>query len=178
MRNCPVCSKELEAVECEGFRVMQCPGCKGRLLETGRLEGIQRSGRTPAEKLKSEASADFKGSTTRALRCPKCHVPMDKVAIDVPVLKLEMDVCGQCSLVWLDGGELALAQLANRARSKFVNTEEMKRRLRELEASPERKAQFEENLARLPSESPASDELFQTAEEQVLEELLRGLLRG
>ena len=36
------------------------------------------------------------------MNCPRCNVPMTARTRE----RVEVDVCGQCSGVWLDGGEL------------------------------------------------------------------------
>ena len=75
---------------------------------------------------------------------------MQKRPLSVPGFSLAMDFCRGCSLVWLDGGELALAQLAYQATPAFREKEEMQRRAAELDADPERKAAFDEAVAKLP----------------------------
>lgn len=149
MNNCPVCSTPLTQVAYEGFIVQRCEQCKGHLLTSSRLDAIKRITRKSQEELKAEA-AEFHGEHTGRIKCPGCYAPMDKQAIRVPVLTLQMDVCRRCSLVWFDGGELAIAQLGYEATPGFADAQEMKRRMAELEASPARKAAFEKNLAKLP----------------------------
>jgi len=160
MRLCPKCEVALTSVSYEGFRILQCPECKGYLVPLDRLESIKRAPRTPQEQLKEEARTEFKGDASAPVRCPRCHGPMEKTPLDVPMLTLQSDRCASCRLVWLDGGELALLQLAYEMSQQFLNAEDMKQRLRELEASPERKAQFEANLAQLPEPAdPVADAL-------------------
>ena len=76
---------------------------------------------------------------------------MIKRPLPVPGFEnLHLDFCRGCSLVWLDGGELALAQLAHQATPGFRDKQEMKRRAAERDADPERKAAFDEAVAKLP----------------------------
>ena len=139
-------------------------------MRLNKMVSIERLNHKTQEQLKSEASAEFSGSSSQRLRCPRCHLPMHKQAIDLPVLDLQYDICTGCSLVWLDGGELALVQLAYQSSSGFLNAQELKRRMQELEASPERKAIFRANLANLPeTKHPV---------EEVLGEALDGVLRA
>jgi Zn-finger nucleic acid-binding protein len=173
MKKCPVCRIDLLHTDYEGFRVMQCGQCGGHLVPLQRFESIKRVGRKTQDELKAEASSDFTASSLGTLKCPRCHMSMRKQTTDLPVLDLRTDVCPGCALVWLDGGELALLQLGYQAKSKFINAQEFKHRMQELEASPERKARFERNLARLPD---AADPLQQALGETGAE-LLGALLR-
>ena len=56
-----------------------------------------------------------------------------------------------------------MLQLSYQAGSKFINAQEMKRRFAELEASPERKAEFEANMARLKD----PEDVFDAMEDRV-----------
>jgi Zn-finger nucleic acid-binding protein len=150
MKLCPKCQVELSPAVYEGFRVLHCAECKGYLVPWDRLEAIERVPSSTQEELKEEGRREFAGDTTAPLRCPRCRAPMTKERLDVPVLDLHLDRCESCRVAWLDGGELALVQLACEARAKSIEAADLRQRLRELNASPERKAQFEANLARLP----------------------------
>ena len=152
MNVCPSCYQHLAPIRYEGHKVLHCAACKGYLLEPSRLEFIKNSTRKSHPQLKAEASADFKGSTAREVSCPKCSHKMHKQRLDLPELNLMADICERCSLIWLDGGELALVQLAYEASPRFIDTEELNRRIQALEADPERKAAFEANLAKLPAD--------------------------
>ncbi len=173
MRKCPKCDVPLTRVDYEGFPVMHCAECKGYLVPLDRLESIKRAPRTSQEQLKEEASSEFAGDHSGSIRCPRCHAPMEKERVDNPVLTLYLDRCEQCRLVWLDGGELALVQLAYETSREFLNAEELRQRLRELEASPERKAQFEADLARLPDAPDPMSEALGEGMEMLLWSLVR-----
>ena len=125
------------------------------------------------DELRAEASADFRASSSATLKCPRCHMPMRKQAADLPVLDLQTDICRSCQLVWLDGGELALLQLGYQVKSRFIDAQEFRRRMRELEASPERKARFEEDLAKLPEAKDPLEQALGEAGEELLAALLR-----
>lgn len=167
MKRCPICRVDLVPVDYEGFRVMQCGQCFGHLVSLQRFDSIKRIDRKSQDELKSEASSVFTASSRQMLKCPRCHAPMCKQSTDLPVLDLQTDVCRHCDLVWLDGGELALLQLGYQATGKFMNAQEFKRRMQELEASPERKARFEANLAKLPKAKDPLDELLGVGEERL-----------
>jgi len=149
MRNCPNCNQPLTPVDYEGSRVLQCEQCHGFLVGKDQLASIKRTaGKTQAE-LKAEATADFRGSSAGRRPCPRCHAVMSKQIIGPSNQPLEIDVCVPCALIWLDGGELALIQLAHEATPGFAAEQELKRRMAALEASPKRNAAFEQNLAKL-----------------------------
>ena len=150
MKNCPICNNSLDPETYEGFCVLRCTKCGGYLVELSRYESIKRIPEKSRAELEAEAQAGFQGDNPMPIRCPRCHVTMFKKTIPVPGFTLHMDICHACALVWLDGGELALAQLAHQASPVFINAQDLKRRSAELEADPERKAAFDEAVARLP----------------------------
>ena len=177
MRNCPHCSIPLISVEYEGFGVQWCDRCRGHLVASSRLESLKRVARKSHDELKAEATSEFHGCNTAQIKCPRCHMPMRKQAIKLPGLALEFDLCRACSLVWFDGGELALAQLGHEAKVGFADAQEMKRRMEELEASPDRKAEFEKNLARLPNAPDPVEEVLGDVAEEVLAAIIRSCKR-
>ena len=149
-RSCPICSVPLAPVAYEGFQILRCPQCQGHLLDLSRYEAIRRIPHKTLAELEAEAQEGFAGDNPAPIRCPRCHVTMFKKPIAVPGFSLNTDVCRDCALVWLDGGELALAQLAYQASPAFRDVQEMKRRAEALDADPERKAAYDEAVAKLP----------------------------
>ena len=149
-RACPICAVPLEPEKYEGLRILQCPQCHGHLVDLSRYKSIRRLPENTLAELETEARDHFQGDTPEPVRCPRCHFAMRKRPLHVPGFDLHMDVCGDCSLVWLDGGELAMAQLAHQATPGFRDAQEMKRRSTALDADPERKAAFDEAVAKLP----------------------------
>ena len=131
--------------------MMRCVECNGHLVALSRLERIKGSTEKSTDDLKNEASSDFKGDTIAQVKCPSCHFPMEKQQIAVPVLRLYSDYCNGCSLMWLDGGELALLQLGYQVSNKFLNAQELKLRMKAFESDPERKARYEQCMKRMPS---------------------------
>jgi len=158
MKTCPLCSIYLKPETYEGFRIFRCSQCNGHLLDLTRFESIKRIPEKPLPELESEAREEFKGDTAGPIRCPRCHLTMHKKPFTVPGFDLHVDVCRSCSLVWLDGGELAMAQLAHQGTPAFRHSQDMKRRASELEADPKRKALFKEAVSKLPdSTSPFTE---------------------
>ncbi len=89
---------------------------------------------------------------------------MVKRPLPVPGFEnLHIDLCRNCSFVWLDGGELALAQLAYQATPGFRDKQEMKRRAAERDADPARKAAFDEAVAKLPDPPGVFERAFREA---------------
>lgn len=150
-RDCPICQVPLAPETYEGFPIWRCPQCRGTLLDLSRYEAIQSVPEKTLAELETEARDGFLGDHPAPIRCPRCHLAMGKQPLRVPGFdNLHLDFCRGCSLVWLDGGELALAQLAYQASPAFREKEEMKRRAAARDADPERKAAFDEAVAKLP----------------------------
>ena len=150
-RDCPICAVPLERETYEGFPLWRCPQCQGTLLDFSHYESIRSVCEKTLVELETEAQAGFQGDNPDPIRCPRCHLATVKRPLPVPGFDgLHLDFCRGCSLVWFDGGELALAQLAYQATPAFREKQEMKRRAAERDADPERKAAFDEAVAKLP----------------------------
>lgn len=163
MRTCPICAVPLAPETYEGFPLLRCPQCQGHLLDLSRYDAIQRIPQKSRAELEAEAQAGFQGDNPERIRCPRCRVTMFKKPIPVPGFSLHADLCVDCALVWLDGGELAMAQLAYQASPKFRETREMQRRAEALDADPARKAAFDEAVAKLPRSVDPFTEGFREA---------------
>ena len=150
-RDCPICAVPLERETYEGFPLWRCPQCQGTLLDFSHYESIRSVCEKTLVELETEAQAGFQGDNPDPIRCPRCHLATVKRPLPVPGFDgLHLDFCRGCSLVWLDGGELALAQLAYQATPAFRDVQEMKRRAEALVADPARKAAFDEAVSKLP----------------------------
>ena len=150
-RDCPICQVPLAPETYEGFPIWRCPQCRGTLLDLSRYEAIRSVPEKSLAELEAEAQDGFAGDHPDPIRCPRCHLAMAKQPLPVPGCDdLHLDLCRGCALVWLDGGELAMAQLAYQATPAFREKQEMKRRAAERDADPERKAAFDEAIAKLP----------------------------
>ena len=163
MKNCPVCSEDFVQIEYEGEAVLRCPKCRGSVRPGYRLEIIRHRQLRKTDELKAEAQSEFSHDTKDKIRCPRCHGKMEKRPIDGRYPSLTLDHCRNCDWIWLDGGELPLAQLLFETSARNAVQRDMQKRAAELEASPERKAEFEKNLAALPDDLPgASGDARQT----------------
>jgi Zn-finger nucleic acid-binding protein len=174
MKKCPICKVEVGIITYEGFKIMHCPKCRGHLLPLARLAPI----RVPQAQLKDEVARDFKKDHKEKINCPKCMMFMKKEKLKIPVLSVFIDVCRTCELVWLDAGELALLQLAHETSRTFANMQDLKRRMDILEASPERKKELEEAIARLPdATNPFEDGIREATDEFITHSVLDILFR-
>ena len=169
-RTCPLCAVPLVPEAYEGFPVLRCPNCAGHLLELTRYDSIRRVPEKSLAELEVEAQAGFRGDNPEPVRCPRCHGAMEKRPLAAPGFHLRLDLCRACALVWLDGGELAMAQLAHQATPAFQDAQKHKQRAAELAADPARKAAFDEALAKLPE---ARDPFREGVDEALRDALLR-----
>jgi Zn-finger nucleic acid-binding protein len=158
MKHCPACSVILIDETYDGVAVWRCRKCHGVLLQKYKLEMIRHRRARDRETLTKEAKAEFSQDTKRQIRCPRCFEHMDKRSLAGKYGNLKFDFCKVCEAVWLDGGELAIAQLAFAASGRGRASLESQQRMREFETDTERKAEFQANLARMPDELPVSIE--------------------
>jgi Zn-finger nucleic acid-binding protein len=134
----------------EGVRAWRCRNCRGYLVGRHGAEGIKKRRARKRGDLETESVRE-RGPDIRVDQpCPKCFATMGKERLRKPVPIL-LDRCKRCDLLWFDGGELALFQMAYEAGQKGRTGATFRRRLETM--SPERRRQFEENLRRLPSAS-------------------------
>jgi Zn-finger nucleic acid-binding protein len=100
------------------------------------------------EQLKSE----FQLNTTTAIRCPRCHLEMEKIEehFKDAGVDIMLDFCKSCKLLWFDGGELATLQQSYEASPEAQERREMLSRMKEFENDPERQQKFAENVAKAP----------------------------
>jgi Zn-finger nucleic acid-binding protein len=145
---CPLCRIELVRLTYEGFGVTQCGSCRGVLVLEGRVGGIKARRERSIEQLGVEIENSSAEDTRTSVPCPSCSHAMYKHSINRPH-RFSIDRCDKCHLVWLDGGELAKLQLAFEDSGAGEEASELKRRWDEM--SPERRAEFERNLAKLPN---------------------------
>ena len=146
---CPSCAGQLVRTTYEGLPVFRCDACFGYLMGQKRIDGIKRSRGKSVEQLKQETLSEIGEDTKTIVRCPRCRMKMKKQLLSEPV-SLHVDWCKQCDLVWLDGGELARMQLGHEMTPQSRDAAEMQRRHKEMD--PERRREFEENLAKLPEQ--------------------------
>jgi len=169
MKKCPICNIPLSSCDYEKQRIMKCEKCAGYLVPEFQLKGIQRIDDIPQEELMEEVKTDFKCSVEKDIRCPKCHLTMNKQKLKFQSIEIEIDECKSCSLLWFDGGELALAQLGYEASLKFANEKKIRDGVKELNSDPERLQKFEENMSNLKS-----DNIIELIIEELIEDVIYG----
>lgn len=105
--NCPVCSNEtLGVIEHEGQRLHRCINCSGLLVSTGTFKELQRENDRHLDILLEKPAKETNAKNRGARACPQCGTIMKVVDYEWDA-NIEIDVCQACSLIWLDGGELA-----------------------------------------------------------------------
>lgn len=144
--NCPACSSPLNRVSYEGLGVRGCEKCRGYLVTTQRLDSIKRRRGKDQQSLRREASTITSEQRESNLRCPRCRKQMVQESVVRSGFKI--DRCTSCNLVWFDAGELAYLQLHFESTDQAIDAARMQDRHRFM--SPERRLEFERNLARLP----------------------------
>ncbi len=106
MRQCPTCAAGLEEKTFPGkltnaagaridVTIDECGSCGGMWFDEAEIE------QTMGAKTPLRALMNTTGTPTQR-GCVRCSVPMSEVA----VLGVQVDVCGTCHGLWLDGGEL------------------------------------------------------------------------
>jgi Zn-finger nucleic acid-binding protein len=123
--------------------------CHGYLLAESRVEAAKRIQKRAVEQLKQEVVDESRPDTKEVVRCPRCLRKMAKRFVDAPA-SLTLDICPECRHVWLDGGELARLQLSHEISPGGRDAAERRRRLEAM--TPEAKAEFERNLAKLKAD--------------------------
>ncbi len=108
---CPRCQGEELKVRAVGeTEVDCCRRCGGVWLDAGELDALLALSLGAAVG-KSEVLAralPIAAQPAGALRCPACDEPLTRLRI--AEAELDLDRCGACDGLWLDGGELAALQ--------------------------------------------------------------------
>lgn len=108
-RHCPKC-REPQLVEKtlsdRETRIDVCPSCRGGWFDARELSSVLS---VAVEKLTPPSDAR---KTTRI--CPNCGVPLS--LIHYPETEIEVDVCEDCTGIWLDRGEF---RGINRSRARY-----------------------------------------------------------
>jgi Zn-finger nucleic acid-binding protein len=143
---CPFCPGQLERARYEGLPVFQCSICQGYLIESRRVTDIKRRGFKSKAELTNDSAAAV-ADNLESLRCPRCRRKMAKERAEPPS-SFQIDTCQDCSLVWLDLGELAQLQLDYEATPRGTDARRMRKRQQEMTAAEQ--AEFVSNLAKLP----------------------------
>jgi Zn-finger nucleic acid-binding protein len=103
--NCPACRTALAQASIESQEMLYCTQCHGMLLEMEKflpLLDVLREFRYWSRS--SQATRPF--DNRQVLGCPLCQHAMDRHLYGGGG-NVEVDSCEQCSMLWLDRGELS-----------------------------------------------------------------------
>jgi Zn-finger nucleic acid-binding protein len=121
--DCPRCKLPLEVETYEDVEIDVCRTCWGIWLDTGEMEEILLSRRSPLgsdEKAAAVQAPPGARNPIVPIPCPKCSRRMERLYID-PALYLVIDRC-KTHGVWLDTGEVKTLQaLAETSRDHCRN---------------------------------------------------------
>ena len=144
---CPRCATQLQRTRYEGLPVFHCTSCNGYAVSSAqRLDAIKRRREANYGDLEQEAEQAAGSDSIDAIRCPSCNAKMDKEKQEEH--SFLFDVCGNCKMVWLDPGEIALLQIDHQSSAQGVESTRFQARLKNMSDSD--KEAFEERLSKLP----------------------------
>lgn len=119
-------SKQLPVSEAKTAKIKaldldKCFVCSGMWFDKGELQKLRMEKISKA----TIASKIDDGKLYRRLNekgglCPRCKKPMKKALGKNRLKKVNVDLCGKCRGVWLDGGEVNYI-LAGGATKRFIN---------------------------------------------------------
>jgi Zn-finger nucleic acid-binding protein len=103
-QDCPVCSTPLVRAALDKVPIVYCTGCRGMLIPMQALEALADELRT-GQGSEAVPTVPGKDELQRRINCPQCHHAMDAHYYAGPG-NVVIDSCEDCSLIWLDSGEL------------------------------------------------------------------------
>jgi Zn-finger nucleic acid-binding protein len=103
-QDCPVCSTPLVRAALAKVPIVYCTGCRGMLIPMQALEALADELRT-GQGSEVVPTVPGKDELQRKINCPQCHHAMDAHYYAGPG-NVVIDSCEDCSLIWLDSGEL------------------------------------------------------------------------
>jgi Zn-finger nucleic acid-binding protein len=101
---CPICGQPLVRATITKVPVLYCTQCHGLLLPMPVLQPLIEERKTDRAKPAVQAPPD-RGDLKRTMHCPQCRRRMDTHFYAGPG-NVIVDSCADCSLIWLDRGEL------------------------------------------------------------------------
>ena len=102
--NCPLCFQPLVKASRANIALLYCTQCHGLLLSMGIVSDLVESLRVDLDHSAVQTPAD-RDDLKRVLQCPKCNLRMDAHRYAGPG-NVVVDACDNCSLIWLDHGEI------------------------------------------------------------------------
>lgn len=116
---CPICNVPLMKASLGELPLLVCTRCDGMLVSMQEFEDVisaSRAARPGATVRRTPANPD---DLRRRINCPHCHRPMEAHFYGGPG-DVILDSCENCSLNWLDHGELA--RIAHARPSDFADS--------------------------------------------------------
>jgi Zn-finger nucleic acid-binding protein len=101
---CPVCNIPLVDAAIAKIRILYCTKCRGMLIPMQVFQTLIDELQAVQGGTVAQPAADS-GDLLRKIECPQCHHHMDTHFYAGPG-NVVIDSCEQCSLTWLDRGEL------------------------------------------------------------------------
>jgi Zn-finger nucleic acid-binding protein len=101
---CPICSLPLVQASIAKIPLLFCTQCHGLLLPMPALQSLIEARKADRDKPAVQAPPDH-ADLKRSIQCPQCHRRMDTHFYAGPG-NVIVDSCGDCTLLWLDRGEL------------------------------------------------------------------------
>ncbi len=102
--NCPVCLQPLVKASIAKAAVLYCTQCHGLLMPMEIISDLVDNLRANLDRSAVQTPAD-RDDLKRTLQCPKCNLRMDAHRYAGPG-NVVVDSCDNCSLIWLDRGEI------------------------------------------------------------------------
>ncbi len=102
--SCPICAVPLMNATWAGIGIRYCQRCRGTLVAMGRFELLIDALRCEKKTVPALPASD-PAELTRKICCPQCQRPME-THFYYGGGNVVIDDCENCSLDWLDHGEL------------------------------------------------------------------------
>jgi Zn-finger nucleic acid-binding protein len=117
--DCPICNAGLVHATLSNIRIRYCTKCRGILISMEILQSLvqELQAQKRAETIQPRADAE---DLRRKINCPQCRRCMDTHFYAGPG-NVVIDSCENCSLIWLDGGELL--RIVRAPEEQFATTE-------------------------------------------------------
>lgn len=120
-QGCPVCTLGLMNATLSNVRLRYCTKCRGMLVPMGALQSLVEELRSQTRGATIPPAADAT-ELRRKIDCPQCHRHMDAHFYAGPGHVI-IDSCENCSVIWLDGGELT--RIVQAPEEQFATTESL-----------------------------------------------------
>jgi len=102
--NCPLCFQPLVKASLAKTSVLYCTLCHGLLMPMQIVSDLVDELRANFDHSAVQTPAD-RDELKRTIQCPKCNLRMDAHRYSGPG-NVVVDTCDNCSLIWLDRGEI------------------------------------------------------------------------